>query len=81
MFGRKIKQWFTLGRTVTLLIALVGLGLLVGGAVGTLPGGLADAAAGRLQRGLEPAAVLVQHQPLRTPFSSVNSIWVVASTA
>jgi uncharacterized protein len=38
MFGRKIKQWFTLGRTVTLLIALVGLGLLVGGAVGTLAG-------------------------------------------
>ena len=38
MFGRKIKQWFTLGRTVTLLIALVGLGLLVGWAVGTLAG-------------------------------------------
>ncbi|NQV80452.1 MAG: divergent polysaccharide deacetylase family protein [Alphaproteobacteria bacterium] len=36
MYGRRLKQWLTTGRAVALVVALVGLGLLAGGATGAL---------------------------------------------
>jgi uncharacterized protein len=35
-YGGKLKRWLTRGRVVALVVALVGLGLLAGGATGTL---------------------------------------------
>lgn len=43
MLGGKIGRWFTVRRTVTLAIALGGLGLLIGGAAGTMAGRESDA--------------------------------------
>ncbi len=36
MHGRRLRQWLTTGRTIALVVALVGVGLLVAGTTGTL---------------------------------------------
>ena len=42
-YGGKLKRWLTTGRIVALVVALVGLGLLAGGATGTLASRETDA--------------------------------------